>query len=89
MTRPLLALFVLLEGLDLATYLQAPHLEANPAMAALPPLAVALVKVGVVAVVALLLPRIQTPTLRGFALGACIAIAAFGVGANVAVLSLR
>lgn len=86
MTRSLVALFLVLELADFATYLPAPHLEANPLMAALPPLLVAVVKAAGVALALLIVSRMRTH--QALALGCGIAIAAFGTGANVASLSM-
>ena len=89
MTRPLVALFVILEGLDLATYaLGAPQYEANPIMRALPVLGVAIAKTAGVALALLVLSAIRTPSIQSLALGIGIAVAAFGVGANTASLSI-
>jgi len=89
MTRSLVALFVLLECADHATYLLAPHLESNPAMLALGnPLVVGIAKAGGVVLALLIVTRITTPGLQSLALGIGIAVAAFGLGANVASLSM-
>lgn len=87
MTRSLVALFALLECADYATYLLAPHLEANPAMAALSPLAVGIAKAAGVALALVIVTRITTPELQALALGIGIGVAAFGLGANIATLS--
>ena len=86
--KPLVAVFLAAEVADLATYLQAPHLEANPIMAALPPLAVAVVKLGGAALAVAVASRLR-PAAASLALGLGIAIAAFGFGANVATLAAR
>ena len=86
MTRPLVVLFVALEALDFATYAMAPHLEANPAMAALGPAGVAVAKSVAVLAALLIVSRI-CPAMQPLALALGIAIAAFGVGANVASLT--
>jgi len=86
MTRALVALFVVLEALDFATFTRAPWLESNPAMAALPVWAVALAKVAGVAVVLVILRR-RRPSFAVGVLGVGIAIAAFSLGTNVASLS--
>lgn len=65
MSRHLAALFVAVQTLDLATYLQAPHLEANPAKAALPPAAVAIAKLAGMSLALLVVSRIRTPWLCG------------------------
>lgn len=88
MSRHLVALFVAVQSLDLLTYLQAPHLEANPAMAALPPVVVAIAKLGGVCLALVVVSRIRTPSLQSLALAIGIAIGAFGLGANVATLSI-
>lgn len=88
MSRHLVALFVTVELLDFATYLQAPHLEANPAMAALPPMGVAIAKLAGVCLALVVISRIRTASLQSLALAIGIAIGAFGLGANVASLSI-
>lgn len=88
MSRHLVVLFVVVQSLDLLTYLQAPHLEANPAMAALPPMGVAIAKLAGVCLALVVISRIRTASLQSLALAIGIAIGAFGLGANVASLSI-
>ena len=85
MTRPLAVLFVLVQALDFATFSVAPHLEANPLMAALPVVGVALLKACGVAAALLIASRLRPPA-AAFALGVGIALGAFGVGTNTATL---
>ena len=89
--RPLLVVFLLVEALDLALYLQAPHLESGP-MAAVPPAAVVVAKVCAVALViglASLLARIWPRWWgAGLVLAVGIAVGAFGAGTAAATLSI-
>lgn len=84
---PLVAVFIALEAIDLLLYLQAPHFEANPVLWMLPAPAVAVAKVAIVSLFILGVRRLW-PTGAQFALACGIAIAAFGVGTNVATLSM-
>jgi hypothetical protein len=84
--KPLVALFLAVEALDLVTFLQAPAFEANPLMRALPVAGVVAVKVTLVLLAVAIAARIRTPSLRSFALGVGIAIGAFGVGTGVATI---
>ena len=89
MTRALVALFVSVQLLDLALYATAPHLEANPVMAALPPLAVALAKVAgvIVALLVVVVLDRKSRDLAAFGLAVGIAVGALGVGSAVATLA--
>lgn len=82
----LAVLFVLAELADLATYLQAPHLESNPAMQGWPPVVVAAKFLGVTAIAALALVGL-TGRKQTFTLGACLAVAAFSFGTNAHALT--
>jgi hypothetical protein len=86
MTRGLVALLVIVQAADYLTYLGAPHLESNPLMAALPPLAVGVVKAAGVLLALAVVRRMQTPSLQSLALGLGVAVGAFGLGTNVASL---
>lgn len=86
--KPLVVIFVAAEVLDYLTYLVAPHLEANPAMAGLQPHIVGIAKTVGVILALLIIASIKTPRLAALALGCGIAIGAFGLGANVASLSM-
>jgi hypothetical protein len=77
----LAVLFVLAELADLATYLQAPFLESNPAMQGWPPAVVAAKFVALTAVAGLALIGL-TGRKQTFTLGVCLAIAAFSFGTN-------
>jgi hypothetical protein len=77
----LAVLFILAELADLGTYLQAPHLESNPAMQGWPPAVVAAKFVALTAVAALALLGL-TGRKQTFTLGVCLAIAAFSFGTN-------
>jgi hypothetical protein len=83
----LAVLFVLAELVDLATYLQAPAFESNPAMQGWPPTVVAAKFIGLTAAAALALIGL-TGRKQQFALGVCIAIAAFSAGSNHAILTV-
>jgi hypothetical protein len=83
----LAVLFVVAELVDLATYLQAPAFESNPAMQGWPPTVVAAKFVGLTAAAALALIGL-TGRKQQFALGVCIAIAAFSAGSNHAILTV-
>ena len=82
---PLLLLAVAAQGLDLLTYVQAPHLESW-LVAPLPPEVVVLVKCCGVALVLVLASQLR-PTGRALVLGSVIAVGAFGAGMNTAVLA--
>lgn len=82
----LAVLFVLAELADLATYLQAPHLESNPAMQGWPPAVVLAKFVGLTAVAALALIGLHGRK-QTFTLGVCLAIAAFSFGTNAHALT--
>jgi len=85
MTRPLVIALVLAQGLDLLTYLQAPHLEAGiPAGWPVPVTVV--VKIAAVVLIVAIASRL-TPWLAATGLLIAIMAGAFGAGTAVGVLS--
>lgn len=87
MTRPLVVVLIAVQVLDLVTYLQLPHLEANPVMAALGPQLVIVVKLAGVWTMIAIASRIRTPGLAQLALALAIAAGAFGAGTNIAAIA--
>ena len=83
----LAVLLVAVQSVELALYLQAPHLEANPLMAALGPAGVVVAKVAGVALVLLIASRIRTRPLRDAALLVAIGVGLFGAGSELVVLT--
>lgn len=89
----LAAVLTLVELADLASYLQAPLLEANPLVLGLTPPEVAAAKIGLLAVawgLVALAPswRSRSRDVLELVLIAGVAWAAFAVGTNVATLSM-
>ena len=78
-------LVLVAQGLDLMTYVQAPHLEAG-ALAPVAPATVVLVKCVGVALVIVLSSQLRARG-RAVVLGAAIAVGAFGAGMNTAALA--
>jgi len=89
MTRALVGLFAAIQAADLVTYLQAPHLEANPMMQMSPGIVVVAKVAGILGallIVALLDRRYHDLAALGLAIG--IAVGALGLGTNLAMLSV-
>ena len=89
----LAAVLTLVELADLVTYLQAPHLEANPFIIDFVPAEVVAAKIALVAIMwglVALSPewRPRTRTVFELVLIAGVAWASFAVGTNVATLSM-
>lgn len=84
----LAAVFIAVELADLGTYLQAPAFEGNPLMAVWTPTTVLAKAIGLTTVALIAYVALMDWT-YALTLGICIVIAAFSLGTNVAVLSLR
>lgn len=85
MSPALVAAALLAQGLDLATYLAAPHLESMP-IGVLPVPVVVVAKVAGVCLALLVVAALRSPEWQRGALAFIIAVGALGAGANLTVL---